>query len=343
MREFDRDLFEQGCDITGVERKNAWFVGAETKYWLHDDSFLYKLDDEDCFGFGELAMSHFSKILGFDCVNAYPAVDFSENDRGVIIESFLDDETTISRPLYDILDNAWIERGFYPDTIIKYCTPEEVLSAEEAMKENEGLCFEDDIEYKLKQMAIVDFMFCQYDRHANNIEFVLRRDPKTGQNVLCLAPLFDNGRMLGIGRERKYESAHELAKELLPKFCMYDISKEDKYLPIINISKSIAKEIAKDPRLKQFYNGFLQLDIRSHLEYISKAGGYNFPPKKIEYMAKVFDIRKKLLEKHLLQIETKNKYSNKHSFSKTKVSAPLEEDIIKMPIQENNVLDGAQL
>ena len=70
MREFDRELFEQGCDISGVERKNAWFVGAETKYWLQDDSFLYKLDDEDCFGFGELAMSHFSKILGFDCVNA---------------------------------------------------------------------------------------------------------------------------------------------------------------------------------------------------------------------------------------------------------------------------------
>lgn len=343
MREFDRDLFEQGCDITGVERKNAWFVGAETKYWLHNDSFLYKLDDEDCFGFGELAMSHFSKILGFDCVNAYPAVDFSENDRGVIIESFLDDETTISRPLYDILDLAGIERDYYPDSLIKYCTPYDVLNAEDFMKEFEGLCFEDDIEYKLKQIAIVDFMFCQYDRHANNIEFVLRRDPKTGQNILCLAPLFDNGRMLGIGRERKYESVHELAKELLPKFCMYDKSKEGEFLPVTIISKSIAKEIAKDPRLKQFYNGFLQLDIKSHLEYISQAGGYDFPPKKIEYMARVFTIRKKLLEKHLSQIETKSKYQNKQVLTKTKIKAPLEEDIIKMPIQENNMFDGAQL
>ena len=137
MREFDRELFEQGCDISGVERKNAWFVGAETKYWLQDDSFLYKLDDEDCFGFGELAMSHFSKILGFDCVNAYPAVDSTENDSGVIIESFLDENTPFSRPLYDVLSVAGVERDYYPDTLIKYCTPDDVLNAEDVLGKKE--------------------------------------------------------------------------------------------------------------------------------------------------------------------------------------------------------------
>lgn len=342
MKEFDRDLFEQGCDITGVERRSSW-SGIEEKYWIQDDSFLYKLDNDDCYGFGELAMCYFSKLLGFDCVNVYPAVDSAENDSGVIVENFLDDPTTISRPLYDILESAGVEREFYTDTSTKFCTPTDVLDAEDVLKEFEGIAFEDDIEYKLKQIAIIDFLFCQYDRHANNIEFVIRRDPKTGQNILCLAPLFDNGRMLGIGRAKKYESVHELAKELLPKFCIYDKSQEDKYLPITIISKSIAKEIANDKRLKEFYKGFLELDIKQHLDYINEVGGYDFSPQKIAYMTRVFEIRRRLLEKHLCQIESKSKYQNKQQFTETKSKAPLEEDKIKMPFWENNFFDEAQL
>ena len=342
MKEFDRELFEQGCDITGVERRSSW-SGIEEKYWIQEDSFLYKLDDDSCYGFGELAMCYFSKLLGFDCVNAYPAVDFSQNDRGVIIENFLDDRTTISRPLYDILEVAGIEREYYTDTSTKFCTPTDVLNAEEVIKEFEGICFEDDIEYKLKQIALIDFLFCQYDRHANNIEFVVRRDPKTGQNILCLAPLFDNGRMLGIGRVKKYESVHELAKELLPKFCIYDKSQEDKYLPITIISKGIAKEIATDKRLKEFYQGFLDLDIKQHLEYINEVGGYGFSPQKIADMTRVFEIRRRLLEKHVCQIENKSKYQNKQALSETKAKAPLEEDKIKMPLFVEDLFDNAQL
>ena len=79
------------------------------------------------------------------------------------------------------------------------------------------------------------------------------------------------------------------------------------------------------------------------MEYISEAGGYDFSPKKIEYMARVFTIRKKLVEKQLLQLQTNSKYQNKQVFAKTKVTAPLEEDKIKMPFIENNMFDGAQL
>ena len=130
----------------------------------------------------------------------------------------------------------------------------------------------DDIDFRLKQMIVLDFFLVQKDRHMGNIEFY----EHNGKLELC--PIFDSEYALGLDHEDFYKDTFSSDRK---RFRMrtglstaggtvgtYRDSKLFKHAGIVAVD--ILEEVKHDKRIKTLVDKCLKLDINKKLKEFQK-------------------------------------------------------------------------
>ena len=311
MRNFNNNMFSSIQDISTSGKRQAEHVGVEKKYWIEQNGidYLYKIDDQRDLGFGELFCSHIARIIGFDCVNVYPAVDKEFNTKGVMVQNFFTSEYNASRRLQDFVDQY---DKFYMDPYSRYSV-EEFLRLEKKM-EKDGIYFAPDCVKKLKQMVLADFMLGQVDRHLGNIEMLCYTDKQTGKTYITPAPMFDNGRMLGLAQRDYLLGARIESFRAVPCLAMFDRQDGQKEMVTECVAYSLLEEMERDPELYAMYQRFRELDIAKEIKYVCDQTGYSIMPEQIHFMQQYFETRIGIIDECVMQkIEDPKQYHLDHT------------------------------
>ena len=295
MNTLDREKFTQSSDLTETRNREASMLGIEKKFWIRydDTDFLYKVDDEYMFGFGELFFSHICNKLEINCVNVYPAHDKKEDTKGVIVESFVTKRKTnmsLKSFLRDCMCQHYMEfEGYY--------TYDDFTRLLGKLQKKEGFVIAKGFLADVRKMIFLDFLFGNEDRHLNNVEVYLEKNV-FGKTRVSLAPLFDNGMSLGLRQVARGHWTYDEFRYLsVPCFAFYEENPKMKYAePIEKFAYCYAKQLEKDPELAELYEKIKTLDLRQELEYVSRVSGYNLSDYYIDFMTKFLEYRFDLLE-----------------------------------------------
>lgn len=273
LQEKFKKLNEMILNIKNIE--NGMLGGIQEKYWVEVDDkqylFKYNQSQADFSDFGEVFVSYICYVLGVKCVNAIFCKDFFEDKKfvnnGVLIESYRTEK---------------VEESFSLDSLIKRYLRRETdgYSVKEILKILKDFCKDNNvildvnIEQELKEMALIDFLLIQSDRHAHNIEFLIEN--QNGIKTLKLAPMFDNGFSLYLQNNTKTNL--QALKELLANKYVDSFSKKNpmpKFYIKASINsnknclvKDLAKEIINNKKLKKIFENFCKLNISEELDFV---------------------------------------------------------------------------
>lgn len=313
MKNFNNNMFTSVQDVSTSGKKKAEKVGVEKKYWIEQNGvdYLYKIDDSRDLGFGELFCSHIARKVGFDCVNVYPAIDKAYDTKGVMVQSFLTPEYDMSRRLSDIVEEY---DKLYMDPYSRYSV-EEFLRLEKKLAKDK-IYFAPDCITKLKQMVLADFMLGQVDRHLGNIEMLFHTDKTTGKTYITPAPMFDNGRMLGLAQTDNILGSRIESYRAVP--CLVMFARQDGQKEIVTecAAYSLLEEMERDPALYAMYQKFKELDIAKEIEYVCEQTGYTLAPEQIRFMEQYFETRISMIDECVMQkMEDPKDYHREHTKS----------------------------
>lgn len=252
--------------------------GIHEKYWVDCGEkqylFKYNLGEKDLSDFGEVFTSYLCYILGVKCVKSTFAEDFFDNNSkkstGTLIESYRTKNIKESFSLSSLL-NKYGRRHLFGYTV------KEAVCVLNEFVEEKNLILDPNMEQELKEMALIDFLLLQSDRHANNIEFLI--EEKDGIKTLKLAPMFDNGACLYL------QNANSLNLKCLqilltnkiikinydktnpkPKFYIEETEKINNDTDFL--VKDLAKELLSNKKLMNLYEKICKLDIMEEVEFV---------------------------------------------------------------------------
>lgn len=310
MNNFNEKMFSKQTNIGSIIKRKQTNEGVEQKFWItyNGKKYLYKIDDERHLGFGELFYCYLGQKLGFDCVNAYPAYDTKTNTKGVIIESFKPNgERTLS--LKDLI--RFCCPFFSCQDYACYFSYQEFMRMEKTLK-TAKLEYEQNLGEKFKALVLIDYLLGQTDRHDLNMEFLLVKSQNSKNIILKMAPLFDNGRAMGLPTisSDTFEELIEDAQDTVPSLGISD--DRPMCFPMNadatkKVTKYIAEAILNDKNLRVLYNKFASLDIRKEIENVNKITKYGMTEKEITYMTEYYNQRMQLLNALIVEIQNDKK------------------------------------
>lgn len=282
--------------------------GATQKYWVKCNNkhyiFKYNYGVNDFSDFGEVFTSYLSFVLGFNCVKTVFSRDIfndENNSLGVLVESFRTKNTKESFTLKNLLQK-------YRNQVFLGNSVEEAMSVCKSFCEDNNLVLDKNIEQDLKEMALMDYLLIQIDRHQGNIEFLI--EEKHGINTLKLAPMFDNGfslylqnkasettKILNALKNKKQEIGLNTVN---PKPVFY-ITEEVNWFNDNDIVKDLAIELLKNKKLMKLYQNFLKLDLKKELDFMCSIYKRNLPKNHYELILKGVENRLHFLNLEILK------------------------------------------
>ena len=279
---------------------SSGFRGVEKKFWVvcNDKNYMYKIDDDHNYGFGEMFASYLLPKLGVDCVNVLPAQDQENKTSGVIVESFIKPSVSLTLTMGEFVEI--VKTKFY---CYEHCnfSLEELLRLEPKLNEKNAY-FMPDVMKKFKQMVVCDFFLGNRDRHINNVEFLVYQG-QNGEKYLDLTPMFDNGRILGLGAGSGMMAGQELAYSDSPKMTLNRRQGKKRGTALTkSVGISILDEMEQDPEVKKLVEKFLSLDFDKIIDEFHKNSPYELNFFVIRTIKDYFNERVKLF-KELMQIK----------------------------------------
>lgn len=329
--------------------------GVFEKYWVTIDGvkYLFKTNDTNSphhlgqrNAEGEAIVGYFAKKLGFPCVETKFAVcPQLENKEGVLIKSYLTDgvtETFSFNELYEYRKNKDEE---YP-----VC---DALNIDDIMAilknfESDTIKLSPDIKLNLQYMCFVDFVFEQFDRHGNNIEFLLKVKPDLKME-LSLAPMFDNGMIYllnnniflvkNILKEEnlidyyKDTQSYKLCPHRMDKLQKEDLQSEE-YLS--KYTEQIAKLVVEVPLIRELYNKFKACNFKKTVYEAEEENGINLDEEYNYTMLNFYKYKMSQLTRKVNKLDEINS-NNAIQNSAEKVKNAL----TKVTKKETNLLDSS--
>ena len=313
LKEEFKKLNEKIIQIKSID--NSMLGGIHEKYWLEAEGkkylFKYNLGDNDFSDFGEVFTSYLAYLLNFKCVKSIFAKDLFGSDddknRGVLIESYLTKNIAESVSLESLFEKY--KRHHFNGYTVK-----EVIKVLKEYCEDYNLILDNNLEQELKEMALIDYLLVQCDRHDKNIEFLIEN--KKGKKIVHLAPMFDNGFCMHLSdtKSQRRDSLRKLNKnEILkislkienPKPNFYIESTEEFLDEGECIVTDLATELLQNKKLKKLYNKFIKLNIKEEIEFISSIYKKELNTEVIELMVTSVKNRVDLLNEELKLKENK--------------------------------------
>lgn len=272
---------------------------------------------------------------------------------GVIMNSFSDtsDDAEIITPLKfkNLIEYSKEQPSNFPSIY-------ESMSAIAEMKtldEFKDVKFDDEIVYDLMKIAIFDFLTLQPDRHPRNIEFLFREFPAgSGKFTFESAPMFDTSlafephtcksRTISLKNYTnlvaqfdelprvfngilRLESESVCFKSMMNRKTPDEIENQLRQESFSALG-NMAKVIVCNPKMREFYNDIMDLDIKKLVNEIYEK--HNLSPfimKEFLYIRDAFDNQRLLLhtavkveeikraetiQKNTVKFQTKNQNSN---------------------------------
>jgi len=294
--------------------------GIHEKYWIKCDNkdylFKFNQNEKDLSDFGEVFTSYICYILGVKCVESIFAEDYFGDDanrkRGVLIESYRAKNIRESFSLSSLIEKY---KRRNPSNY-GYTVDEAIAIAKEFCYDN-NIILDENLEQNLKEMALMDYLLIQGDRHAKNIEFLI--EEKDGYKKLKLAPMFDNGFCLylqNLTSKNKQILNKFLTKKIVnvdltlnnPKPKFYIEKTENFFDEGECIVKDLTTELLQNKKLMNIFEKFCKLNMSDEIEFISSLGKKSIPNINKQLIQYGVTNRIKLLDLELLQ--QKNKIDN---------------------------------
>lgn len=264
--------FQSFDNALGGVCEKYWLISKNKRYLFKFPSgfFSSKEPKFDYSDFGEVFTSYLSYYLGYKCVKSvfYQGV-FDDKSWGTLIEDFR------NKNVVETISLRLLKEKYRYDKVSYSC--ERVYKICKFFAEDNNLKIDENLEQELKEMALMDYLLIQTDRHANNIEFMIEKN-KSGEKVLKLAPMFDNGFCLFLNfSEKDVELINSslragnnyYSNSVLEKTRFYIGGKneigtnEEDY-----IIENLASEILSNKKLKLLYNKFKELDFEAEINFI---------------------------------------------------------------------------
>lgn len=303
--------------------------GINEKYWVDCGNkqylFKYNRDKKDFTDFGEVFTSYICFILGVNCVKAIFSDDLFEREEGkksgVLVESYRTKNVKESFSLSSL-------KIKYKLSQMESNTVKSVLSLIKAFCEDNDILLDNNIEEELKEMALMDYLLMQTDRHAKNIEFLVIK--KDENKILKLAPMFDNGFCLSLQDSESFNK--EYLEELLNKkylevdeFCdlkFYIGESKNIFEDNSSIIKDLAKELLQNKKLMKIYQNFCKLNFSEEAEFISSIRKSPLPNLNKDVIKYGIEQRIRFLDLEILKQETileQKKYNRKENVVKNDI------------------------
>lgn len=282
--------------------------GIHEKYWVESKGkkFLFKFNesDEDYSDFGEVLTSYLSCILGVNCVKCMFCKDlFSKSDRdGVLVADFKNEnvEETISF-------RALCEKYLGGNGKVNFSTKfvEDLVGY---YAKDYNLHIDKDLSQNLKEMALMDYLLIQTDRHKKNIEFLIEN--VNGKKTIKVAPMFDNAYCLFLSHNKAHIVRCLNNDELSPITPRLYIGRENYNddIEIIFFAKELAKELLENEKLMKIFTTFTKMDLRKEIGIISKFCDRILPNEYITLATREVEKRTKMLSNEILKLVSKEKF-----------------------------------
>lgn len=264
--------FQNFDNALGGICEKYWLISKNKRYlFKFPDSFLNSIDPKyDYSDFGEVFTSYLSYYLGYKCVKSkfYQGV-FDNKSWGTLIEDFRNKNVVETISLRLLKEKYKFDSPYYScGKVLKIC---------KFFAEDNNLKIDENLEQELKEMALMDYLLIQTDRHASNIEFLIEKN-KMGEKVLKLAPMFDNGFCLFLNFTEKdiklinnslKEKSNYYVKGVLQQTRFFIGNKNakggtDDLFKIENL----ASEILSNKKLELLYDKFKELDFEAEINFI---------------------------------------------------------------------------
>lgn len=264
--------FQSFDNALGGICEKYWLISKNKRYlFKYPDRFLNSIEPKfDYSDFGEVFTSYLSYYLGFKCVKSifYQGV-FDDKSWGTLVEDFRNKNVVETVSLRLLKEKYKYDKVKYScDAVFKIC---------KFFAEDNNLKIDENLEQELKEMALMDYLLIQTDRHASNIEFLIEKN-KMGEKVLKLAPMFDNGFCLFLNYSEKdialinsslKTGNNYYSNGVLEKTRFYIAGKnktrssEEDY-----IVENLALEILRNKKLELLYDKFKELDFEAEINFI---------------------------------------------------------------------------
>lgn len=306
-----KELNKQILEIKNIGE--GMLGGIHEKYWVDSGNkqflFKYNKDDKDYSDFGEVFTSFVCFALGVKCVKAIFCEDFfdcNEQKRfGVLIESYRTKNVVESFSLASLVNKY--KRRHCGGYIVS-----EILSICKEFCEDNNLLLDLNLEQELKEMALLDYLLIQSDRHAKNIEFLVEK--VDGIKMLKLAPMFDNGFCLYLNNGQR-ENVGYLEKLLTKKYVEITLNNlnikpvffigetDDAFDEGECITVDLAKELLRNKKLMNIYEQFKKLNINEEIEFVDSMKKESLPSLNKNLILYGIKNRIKLLDLEILKQE----------------------------------------
>jgi len=277
--EFKDKFLKMNKKILDIKNVGEGILGGiHEKYWVDcgNKQYLFKYNRNECdfSDFGEVFTSYICFVLGVKCVKAMFCNDFFEENKkrqGVLIESYREKNVKESFSLSSLIEK-YKRRHFSGYTV------KEVMDIVKEFCFDNNIFYNNKIEQELKEMALIDYLLIQNDRHANNIEFLIVEEK--GFREIKLAPMFDNGFCLYLNYTNKENIM--ILKTLLsrgfvelslkhvnvkPKFYIEETETRDDITE--SVVRDLAIELIKNKKLMKIYEKFKKINIGEEIDFCS--------------------------------------------------------------------------
>lgn len=264
---------EKIVDITEYyDKKIKAIDGVESKFWVEIDNskYLFKFCYDkkfDLLAINEVFVSYLCKKLDISCVDAKFAICKTKNAPlyGCLVKSFLENDKQINESLFSLA-----RRNKYEPSS-KFSTSPKYFEGIIKQLKSDNVKIEPNFINNLKKIAFIDYLTCQMDRHAHNLEAIIEKK-EDGSKYIKLAPMFDNGRCLAYNNYFYYRD-------------LDDLELEDNQLFVMNSSFTgsnniygIVLEILYNKEIADLYQKVKQIDFSDLIKQFEIDSGVKIQP-----------------------------------------------------------------
>lgn len=277
----------------GHNPKNTIKIGNSTYYVKYDAPADKQINGQK--RVAEDFVAFLGKRMGFRCVDGFTADINITNDRGggtthqtgFVSKSYKNPDVVASFTLLDVIRPEDEVAAHFTNYDKTYCSIEKTLrdlptyikkkselfaqAHPDQPNPFDNLCATAELKDELVTHVLVDYVLGNDDRHTENIEFLITKTENGYE--LQLAPMFDNGRALGLYRDKEkflQSQDREFMRELFTdRWCDHRYTIEDIDQRPDHSFNALAQEIPRYfSQIAQTDDGFDYTKLASDPNYI---------------------------------------------------------------------------
>lgn len=298
--------------------KHEWVIGLKPKLYFKKDNIVNHSD-------GEIIYSFFAKQFGIRVVEARPAILLNSDStaqKGVVTENFIENSRTqqyiTAEELKSEVNANKLGRRFYVNydypgnNTVQQCMEKlkYIYLCIKNIKEEKPIVLDPNIKQDMIKMVLLDYIFLNEDRHANNFVFVIEEKSKCYS--VSLGKIFDNSLILSLSKafRQKMQINPEKTLKHASKVIKLRMSIRTGFsygLKINEAAADLAEYIVSDKEMFELYKKIEMFNFDAMESIVQKTiPNYKISPAAKELIKIIVPHTKKVLSRNINKIMKNN-------------------------------------